>query len=88
MNSKQILTQDERRAAFAKAGIDLTKDITLFSAGGLSNTTVYGALKDISTGRLALYDGSWGEYVKNKERKKVTLDSSVSKQLNNSGVFK
>jgi len=61
--------------------------MTLWSAGGLSNTTVYGGLKDIATGRLALYDGSYNEYQKTRDRKKVTLDSSVSKQLKANGVI-
>ena len=62
MQTKMLLTQEERRAAFDKAGVDLSTDITLSCAGGIACTAVYGALKDIATGRLAVYDGSWAEY--------------------------
>ena len=57
----------------------MTKEIALWGGGGLSNTTVYGGLKDIATGKLGLYDASYNEYYKTRDRKKVTLDSSVSK---------
>lgn len=51
-------------AVFAEAGVDLSKDITLSCQGGVAATVVYGSLKDIAKGKLAVYDGSWAEYSK------------------------
>lgn len=67
MQTKAIFTPEERRQVFEKAGIDLSKDITLSCAGGITCTTLYGGLKDIHTGRLAMYDGCRAEFSKAKK---------------------
>lgn len=64
MDTKTIKSAAERKAVFAGAGIDLSKDITLSCAGGVAATVVYGAVSDIATGKVAVYDGSWAEYSK------------------------
>ena len=65
MDTKTLKTADERKAVFAEAGIDLSKDITLSCGGGIAATVVYNSLSDIATGKIAVYDGSWAEYSKN-----------------------
>ena len=52
----------ERKAIFEEAGIDLSKDIALSCQSGIAASFSYGALKDICTGRLSVYDGSWSEF--------------------------
>ena len=52
----------ERKAIFEGAGIDLSKDITLSCQSGIAASFLYGSLKDISQGRLSVYDGSWSEF--------------------------
>lgn len=64
--SKTLKSQDERRAVYQAAGIDLQKDIVVSCTGGITASVLYGSLKDITTGKLALYDGSWAEFSKNK----------------------
>ena len=62
MNTKTFKSAEERKAAFEAAGVDLSKDITLTCMSGIAATVLYGALKDISTGNLSVYDGSWSEF--------------------------
>ena len=57
---------EERKAVFAEAGVDLSKDIAISCGGGIAATVVYSSLKDIAQGNLAMYDGSWSDYSKNK----------------------
>ena len=66
MNARTLKSADERRAAFQEAGVDISKDITLTCMGGVAATVAYGALKDIATGNIAVYDGSWSEFSKAK----------------------
>ena len=42
--------------------MDLSKDITLSCQIGVSACLPYAGLKDISTGNLSVYDGSWTEF--------------------------
>ena len=65
METKTLKTADERKAAFADAGIDLSKNITLSCQGGVAATVVFNGVSDIATGKVAVYDGSWSEYSKN-----------------------
>ena len=59
---------DEKRAILQHAGVDLAKDITCASHGGITATVLYGALKDVTTGKISVYDGSWAEFSKNKKK--------------------
>ena len=66
METKTLKSAEEMKAAYEAAGINITKDITVSCAGVIAATVLYGSLKDIATGKLAVYDGSWAEYSKNK----------------------
>lgn len=59
METKELKDQQERKAAFEGAGVDLSKDIAVSCMAGVAATVLYGGLKDISTGNLSMYDGSW-----------------------------
>lgn len=61
---KTMKSAEERKAVFAEAGIDLSKNITLSCQGGVAATVGYHSLTDIANGNLAVYDGSWAEYSK------------------------
>lgn len=43
-------------------GIDLSRDIAVTCQIGVTACLVYGGLKDISTGKLSMYDGSWSQF--------------------------
>uniref|UniRef100_A0A7S3IVI9 Rhodanese domain-containing protein n=1 Tax=Strombidium inclinatum TaxID=197538 RepID=A0A7S3IVI9_9SPIT len=60
--TKTVKSAEERKAAFAEAGIDLNKDITTTCQAGIVSTVVFLALHDIAQGKLSMYDGSWTEY--------------------------
>jgi thiosulfate/3-mercaptopyruvate sulfurtransferase len=66
METKTLKSAEERKAIFTGAGVDLGKPITLSCQGGVAATVVFNSLQDISDGPLAVYDGSWAEYSKNK----------------------
>jgi len=66
METKALKTKEERQAAFQEAGVDITKDISISCMGGVTASVVYGSLKDIATGQVSVYDGSWAEYSKNQ----------------------
>jgi len=55
-------SKDERKAAFEAAGFDITKNITVGCMSGVTATIVYGALRDIASGNLSVYDGSWSQF--------------------------
>jgi len=57
-----LKSAEERKAAFEAAGIDITKNITLSCQGGVAATVAYGALRDIASGNLSVYDGSWSQF--------------------------
>jgi 3-mercaptopyruvate sulfurtransferase SseA len=44
LDTKTMKTAEERKAIFAEAGIDLSKDITLSCGGGVAATVVYSSL--------------------------------------------
>ena len=64
MDNKTLKTVEERAAAATEAGVDLNKDIVVSCQAGVAAACLYGALKDITKGKLAMYDGSYGEYSK------------------------
>ena len=64
MTTKTLNSVDDRKAVFAEAGIDLSKDIILSCQGGVAATVAYNGLKDIAQANLSVYDGSWAEYSK------------------------
>ena len=55
---------DQRRAACEAVGINLSREVIVMCAAGISASVGYGALKELSAGKLSLYDGSWAEYSK------------------------
>ena len=55
--AKQQLTEDN-----VTLSIDPTKDIVVSCSGGLASSSLYFGLKDITEGKLAMYDGSYSEY--------------------------
>jgi len=57
-----LKSAEERKAAFEAAGIDITKNITLSWQGGVAATVAYGALRDIASGKLSVYDGAWSQF--------------------------
>ena len=63
---KELLSAEERKAVFESEGVDLSKDITVSCTGGISATVLWGALKDLAHGNLALNDGSMAEWNKHK----------------------
>ena len=65
-DTKTMKSAEERKAIFAEAGIDLSKDIALSCGAGIAASVVYSGLQDISQGNLAVYDGSWADYSKNQ----------------------
>jgi len=66
MDTKTLKSADERRAAFTTSGVDLKKSIVISCQGGIASAVLYESLKDIAEGEVAIYDGSWAEYSKNK----------------------
>ena len=66
METKFLNDKESRKNFFSEAGVDLSKDITVSCSGGVTASVLYGSLKDITTGNLSVYDGSWAEYSKNK----------------------
>jgi len=67
METRLLKDKEERLNLFTEAGIDLTQDIAISCSGGITASVVYGSLKDIATGNVSLFDGSWSEYSKNKK---------------------
>ena len=63
-DKKCMKSKEEREAVFKELNIDLTKDINCSCQGGVTACIVYASLKDISSGNLAVYDGSWAEFSK------------------------
>ena len=62
---KSLKPVDVRKAAFESAGVDLSKNITLSCNTGVQASAVWCALRDLATGSVSVYDGSWSEYSKN-----------------------
>jgi thiosulfate/3-mercaptopyruvate sulfurtransferase len=62
METKELKSAEDRKAAFEGAGIDLSKPITTSCQGGVAAAVVFASLNDISSGQLSVYDGSWAEY--------------------------
>ena len=60
--NKQLKSQADRKAEFEGAGIDLSKDIACTCMAGVAAAVLYGGLKDIATGKLSMYDGSWAQF--------------------------
>ena len=56
--------EESRKKTFEEAGIDLSKDIAISCSGGITASVMYGSLRDIATGKVSIYDGSWAEYSK------------------------
>mgnify|MGYP000241412026 CR=1 FL=1 len=65
-NTKGLLPKEERAEIFKKAGVDLSKDIVVSCNSGITASVVYASLKDIATGKVSLYDGSWTEFSRHK----------------------
>lgn len=59
---KTMKSKEDRLAAMKAAGVDPTKDIVVSCSGGLASSSLYFGLKDITEGKLAMYDGSYSEY--------------------------
>jgi thiosulfate/3-mercaptopyruvate sulfurtransferase len=55
-------SQDELRAAFTAAGIDLSQPITATCGSGVTASVLLFALHLIGVDTAALYDGSWSEW--------------------------
>ena len=53
---------DALRAAFAGAGVDLTRPITATCGSGVTASVLALALHLVGHGRVAVYDGSWTEW--------------------------
>ena len=62
MDTKELKSAQDRKAAFEAAGVDLSKPISLSCQGGVAATVVFASLQDISTAPLSVYDGSWSQY--------------------------
>ena len=56
---------DDRSKALESAGIDPNKDIVVSCMAGIAATPLFCSLTDITKGKLAMYDGSYGEYKNN-----------------------
>ena len=63
---KSLKSADERTKALEAAGIDPKKDIVVSCMAGIAASNLYLGLNDIVKGKLAVYDGSFAEYSKNK----------------------
>ena len=55
-------SKEERLAALTAAGIDPKKDIVVSCSGGIAASGLYFGLKDITEGKLAMFDGSYQEF--------------------------
>jgi len=58
----RLRSEDELRAAFEKAGVDLDQPIVTSCGSGVSAVILSLALESIGRPALALYDGSWAEW--------------------------
>ena len=58
----RLRSEDELRAAFKKAGVDLDQPIVTSCGSGVSAAILSLALESIGRPALALYDGSWAEW--------------------------
>ena len=57
-----LLRREDLGAAFAKAGIDLTKPVATTCGSGVTAAVLALALHLVGHDRVALYDGSWTEW--------------------------
>ena len=57
-----LLRREDLGAAFAKAGIDLTKPVATTCGSGVTAAVLALALHLLGHDRVALYDGSWTEW--------------------------
>ena len=57
-----LLRRDDLGAAFAKAGIDLTKPVATTCGSGVTAAVLALALHLVGHDRVSLYDGSWTEW--------------------------
>ena len=64
--NKDLLPADERKALFESGGIDLNKDIVVTCMTGNTASVMYSGLLGLAKGKLALYDGSYSEWIKKK----------------------
>ena len=67
MSNKTMKAPEERKAAYEGAGVDLNRDIVLTCQGAVAASVLYGSLKDITNGNLAVYDGAWNEFSKSRD---------------------
>lgn len=69
----------ELRAAFDKAGIDLSRPIVTSCGSGVTASVLLFALHRLGIGGAALYDGSWSEWGADPNTPKETGDSNTTR---------
>ena len=68
MNDDGTLKSDDQlRAAFESAGVDLERPIITTCGSGVTASVLYLALEKIGHDNLSLYDGSWAEWGQNDD---------------------
>jgi|TARA_R100000501_G_scaffold17911_1_gene34581 thiosulfate/3-mercaptopyruvate sulfurtransferase len=65
-------SQDELRAIFEEAGIDVDKPVVTMCGSGVTAAVLSFALHLIGAKKTALYDGSWAEWGAREDTNKVT----------------
>ena len=63
-NTWLLRSGTDRRKEIESLGISLEKEVCVMGLSGIAASAGYGALKDLSSGRLTIYDGSWAEFSK------------------------
>ena len=64
--TKAFVPLEQARAEFAAMGIDKSKDVICYCGGGISATVDLFMLHQLGYDRIALYDGSMGEWAKDE----------------------
>ena len=64
--------EDELRAAFEQAGVDLARPIVTSCGSGVTASVLLFALHRLGVGDAALYDGSWSEWGADPDTPKAT----------------